>query len=172
MEASERKTLGDVIRSLREASGMTRPELAKTAGVGVDMVAKVEQGAKAPSAKTLRGLATALGVEPIELSSRAATWAALSADKTAPADALRRVALGATAGPFRSVAVSNTQLRAYRGIKAIAGIAATLKPSLEDVDRRQVEDALRALLEERLRSAETTIELLHLAQALEDESGA
>lgn len=154
---------------------MTRPELAKTAGVGVDMVAKVEQGAKAPSAKTLRGLATALGVEPIELSSRAATWAVLSADKTAPADMLRRVALGATTAPFQSAAISNTPLRAYRGIRAIAGIAgiaAALKPSLEDVERRQVEDALRALLEERLRSAETTTELLHLAQALEDESGA
>jgi hypothetical protein len=42
--------------------------------MSLEMLAKVEQGKKAPSASNLRKLATALGMEPTDLASRAAWW--------------------------------------------------------------------------------------------------
>ena len=115
MDDGQRQSIGAVVRTLREAMGMTRPELSAATSsepserVSVEMIAKVEQGRKAPSAKTLRKLAHGLGVEPLELSSSAAKWeaavvagaqvAALRAALTAGSLGVRAIApLGIAAG--------------------------------------------------------------------------
>lgn len=86
MEDLQRQSTGAVIRTLREAQGLTRQQLVDLTAadpaerVSLEMLAKVEQGRKAPSAKTLRKLALAIGIETVDLSGRAAWWeAALAA---------------------------------------------------------------------------------------------
>lgn len=76
----ERHSLGAVIRVLREAHGFSRNELARLTAenpadrVGVDMLAKIEQGARAPSGPTLKKLACALGLDALDISNYTATW--------------------------------------------------------------------------------------------------
>lgn len=80
MDEGQRRSLGAVIRTLREAGGLSRQELVERTSpnpserVSLEMLAKVEQGKKAPSASTLRKLAAALGLEPTDLASTAAWW--------------------------------------------------------------------------------------------------
>jgi transcriptional regulator with XRE-family HTH domain len=103
MDEGQRLSIGAVIRTMREALGMTRQELAEAGSadpdqrVSVEMIAKVEQGRKAPSAKTLRKLAAGLGVDPLELSSSAARWEAAAA-AGAGLGALRAALTGGTLG--------------------------------------------------------------------------
>ena len=99
MDESQRRSLGVVVKTLREAQGLSREELvAKTHDdvderISLEMLAKVEQGRRAPSAKTLRKLAHALGIEPTTLVSSAAAWEAGDASGTHVA-ALRSHILG------------------------------------------------------------------------------
>src|SRR3954451_19994790 len=82
MEDLQKQSVGAVIRTLREAQGLTRQDLVVRSSpepserVSLEMLAKVGRGKKAPSARTLRKLAAGLGLEPMDLSSRAAKWEA------------------------------------------------------------------------------------------------
>lgn len=55
------------IRELRKRKFLSQAELAEQAGLGRETVARLETGKNQPHGKTVRALATALGVEPQEL---------------------------------------------------------------------------------------------------------
>jgi transcriptional regulator with XRE-family HTH domain len=60
--------LGDTVRRLRAAAGLTQMQLAVAAGVSLSLVTAVEQGISGdPRMSTLRALAGALGVTVDEL---------------------------------------------------------------------------------------------------------
>ncbi|HVU72958.1 MAG TPA: helix-turn-helix transcriptional regulator [Mycobacteriales bacterium] len=77
---AQRRSIGSVVKVLRQAAGLSRAELAlRTADgaaqrVGLEMLAKVEQGRKAPSPATAAKLARALGISPNDLARSAARW--------------------------------------------------------------------------------------------------
>jgi transcriptional regulator with XRE-family HTH domain len=50
------------LKELREAAGLTQPQLAEKAGLSKAGIADIEQGRRVPSWDTVLALATALGV--------------------------------------------------------------------------------------------------------------
>jgi len=58
------------LRQLRESRFLTQRELAAKASVGVSTIVRVERGQQRPTFKTIKRLASALGVEPSELVER------------------------------------------------------------------------------------------------------
>lgn len=157
----ERKALGDVIRALRQLEGLSREELGERAELGVDMIAKVEQGAKAPSASALKRLAAALGLDPIELSNRGLVWATMKDSPEASTALLRTVATaGMKAFPAMSRAKGGTpaSVAAAAAAAALVGGAAGYK-YMRDQNQKsksEIEEALRKRLkrlEERLDQA-------------------
>lgn len=62
--------LGDNIRRLRKAKGLTQEQLAHEAGMAMRYVAGVERGEENPSLRFLIKMADALGVEPATLLTR------------------------------------------------------------------------------------------------------
>ena len=52
------------LRELRNAAGLTQPELAERAGLTKDGIAHLEQGRRSPSWETVCALCKALGVDP------------------------------------------------------------------------------------------------------------
>jgi transcriptional regulator with XRE-family HTH domain len=54
--------LGETLRALRTAAGLTLESLAAAAGVSKSLLSQVERGQTSPSVATLRGVAAALGV--------------------------------------------------------------------------------------------------------------
>lgn len=158
---TERKGLGQVIRTLRELNEMSRANLAEEADLGVDMIAKVEQGVKSPSARTLKRLAMALGVDAVELSQRGVEWALLLGTAAESSGALRGIATGV----------------GVRAGSAAAGVIGTLGLTagafaLNRLDRRQTEMALRHMLEQRLVEAQSDEELENIVSALASTSDA
>lgn len=66
--ASEgRRSLGQRIRRLREASHLTQQKLADSAGIGRVTLVRIEKGAQSPKYDTLLALARAMDREPVEL---------------------------------------------------------------------------------------------------------
>lgn len=63
--------LGETIRGAREASGLTRAQLAKEAGISQVFIGKIEQGKRNPSPPTLVRTASALKLSAGELMTRA-----------------------------------------------------------------------------------------------------
>jgi transcriptional regulator with XRE-family HTH domain len=57
------RTFAERLKRLREAAGLTQPELAGRAGMNRFGVAKLEQGVREPSWGTVQALARALGVD-------------------------------------------------------------------------------------------------------------
>lgn len=148
VENSQRESIGAVIRTLREAQGLTRPQLVERTGaepserISLEMLAKVEQGKKAPSAKTLRKLALALGIEPVDLSDRAARWeAGLSAGLKA--SALRTVVMR---GSARTVVGASAGALAAVGALPIAGAVGAGLIVHEMQQRRQWAELIGARL--------------------------
>ena len=140
MSHERRESLGATIRTLREAKGVSRADLASAAGISIEMLAKIEQGRKGPSAKTLTGLAKALEVETPDLAQRASAWEAMSAAGASTA-VLRSGALTGGLG----AAISANALRALIpgvGLAATAGGAAALAIRSELRNRKRVEAAL------------------------------
>lgn len=168
MDPSERKSLGEVIRALREASGLTRAELATASNISVEMLAKVEQGAKAPSAKTLRALAQSLGVDPLDLSGRAAAWEAVAGAPGSTSAALRRIALGGVTPrvPLAAMAAGGAIAGGLPLVAGAVGAAGMAAAAIERRDRRQIEDLLRELLEQRITRAETKEDLQDIVEDL------
>lgn len=58
------------LKRLRESRFLTQRELAGKAGVGVSTIVRIERGQQRPTFKTVKRLASALGVEPSELVER------------------------------------------------------------------------------------------------------
>lgn len=170
---AERKGLGQVIRALRELEGMSRDDLAARSDLGVDMIAKVEQGAKSPSAAALNRIAQALGVDAVELSNRGLAWASLLDSPQASTALLR--AVSTTPGVAYSVLRGGRAAipAVARGAVLPAGLAigaagaAGLAYFADKKMRKDAEDALRKLLEQRLKDAATPEDLAQLAEALE-----
>jgi transcriptional regulator with XRE-family HTH domain len=59
--------LGENVRRLRKAKGLSQEELALEAGMKRSYVSDLERGTRNPSVRAVGRLATALGVEPGEL---------------------------------------------------------------------------------------------------------
>jgi transcriptional regulator with XRE-family HTH domain len=59
-------TFAERLKHLREAAGLSQPELAERAGMNRFGVAKLEQGVREPSWATVQALAAALGVTVLE----------------------------------------------------------------------------------------------------------
>lgn len=152
----ERKSLGQVIRALRELDGLSRDELAARSGLGSDMIAKVEQGAKSPSASALNRIASTLGVSAVELSNRGLTWATFKDSPEASTALLRTIATGS------SIAIS----AARYGAAGVVG-AAGVRYAADWKRRKDAEKALRALLERRLEEANSVEDLVQLEEALD-----
>lgn len=80
MDEGQRRSLGAVIKVLREAAGLSRADLALRTSdapaerIGLEMLAKVEQGRKAPSPASVAKLARALGIATTDLARSAARW--------------------------------------------------------------------------------------------------
>jgi DNA-binding XRE family transcriptional regulator len=66
-EDVEVATLGERVKKCRIDRFITRQELAEKAGLSEVMIAKIEQGVRNPSMKSLRAIAKALGVEVSDL---------------------------------------------------------------------------------------------------------
>ena len=62
-----RHTLGQRIRRLRNAAGLSQDALARTAGIGRVTLVRFEKGEQTPRYKTLGAIARALGVRVSEL---------------------------------------------------------------------------------------------------------
>ena len=168
----ELKGLGQVIRALRELKDMSRGDLAEAAGLGVDMVAKVEQGAKRPSTGALKRIGQALDVDAVELSARGLQWAGLRTAGEASTGLLQQVATGS---PWRAVTGAAAMGAAARalitpltpvGLASVPLAAAALQASRQR-DRRAMENVLRAALEDRLSQARTEEDLRRIAKALD-----
>ncbi|WP_407343360.1 helix-turn-helix domain-containing protein [Pengzhenrongella phosphoraccumulans] len=154
MDEDQKRSLGAVVRTLREARGLTRQDLVeRTAAdpsdrVSLEMLAKVEQGKKAPSARTLRKLAIALGMEPTDLAGRAAWWEVNELDGASAAllrlgvtqgvrlGVSQRRALGVLAG-FR---VSGGASGAIGGAAALGAAIGGIALSKEFADRKSLSD--------------------------------
>jgi DNA-binding XRE family transcriptional regulator len=65
--ASGRKALGNRVRQLREAAGLTQEELVARAGIGRITLIRIEQGEQSPRYETLMRIAQALGLRIGEL---------------------------------------------------------------------------------------------------------
>ena len=67
MATRGRHTLGQRIRRLRNAAGLSQDALAREAGIGRVTLVRLEKGAQTPRYKTLGAIAKALGVNVSEL---------------------------------------------------------------------------------------------------------
>ncbi len=59
--------IGDNLRRLREQRALRQEDLAALAGVGKNTVNRIEKNRTEPHMTTVRKLAEALGVDPVEL---------------------------------------------------------------------------------------------------------
>jgi len=144
---AERRSFGRVLKALRELNGMTREELhTATAPAGedrvsIDMIAKIEQGAKSPSPPALRKLAAALGVTPAEIFQRSNMW--LLAEESGTSDAGGRgIALGWMKAALPPAVVG-----------AAAGGLGFLAAAGERAESRRHEAARREMLADWIRAA-------------------
>lgn len=87
-------TVGQRLRGLREARGISLSELARTAGVGKATLSGLENGTRNPTLETMYAIAAALSVP----------MSALTMDPGAPAS---------TAAPLRGTAVLSTLLEVF-----------------------------------------------------------
>ncbi len=78
-EASFYEALGRVIQVARTEQGLSRKELAALAGISYASLADIETARRRPSSSALIRIASALGMEPSELLSRAERYRARAA---------------------------------------------------------------------------------------------
>lgn len=141
MDEQRRASIGATVRTLREAQGKSRQELASAAKISLEMLAKIEQGRKAPSAATLAGLALGLGIEPPDLAHRANAWEAFASAGASMAT----LRAGTIAGTLGIRGPIGSSLVGPVGIAAAAGVAAIQRESRK---RRQLEALLLSTLEQ------------------------
>ena len=68
-----RRRAGKRLRALREAAGLNQQQLAAASGLTHENISRLETGARAPYAATVRALAQALGVDPARFVARDTT---------------------------------------------------------------------------------------------------
>lgn len=73
---AEQPTIGEQVRQLRMAAGLTQLELARRSGSTQPAIARLELGLRLPTLRTLEKLACALGRDLLLLVSAAATGGA------------------------------------------------------------------------------------------------
>lgn len=66
-EDSSAKRVGTRIRNIRNAKGMSQPELGQKVGLSADRIQKYENGVRKPKADMLNQIASALEVSPLAL---------------------------------------------------------------------------------------------------------
>jgi len=66
-EATEAKRIGNRIKEIRAAAGMSQSELGEKVGLTGDRIQKYENGARRPKIALLKSIAAALGVETLAL---------------------------------------------------------------------------------------------------------
>jgi len=142
MDDERRQSIGATIRTLREARGQTRQDLASAAKISLEMLAKVEQGRKAPSAATLAALAAGLGLEAPDLAHRADAWQAL-ASVGASLAALRAGTIAGTLGVGGAAAGLGPALLNPVGLAAVGGAYVVHR---ESRNRRHLEKFLASNL--------------------------
>lgn len=146
---------------------MSREELAEQAGVSAVMIAKIEQGVKSPSAATLKRIARAFELDPMELSDRGALWAEIMATTAASQAALLRVATGTAAARVGlGIAGGAALMTGGPALTGMAAAGAALVYQSNRRDRQGWERALRKSLEDRLEQADVT-ELRKIAVMLD-----
>ena len=59
--------IGDNVRETRKRKLLTQEQLAEKAGIGVNTIIRIERNQVEPQGRTIRKLATALGVAPSDL---------------------------------------------------------------------------------------------------------
>lgn len=79
------ETFGKRLQRIREAKGMSQPQLAKAAAVAVGSLRNWEQGRREPSVTVAAQLAEGLGVTLDELAGKAARPPATAEQPAAPA---------------------------------------------------------------------------------------
>jgi transcriptional regulator with XRE-family HTH domain len=169
MDEAERQSIGAVVRTLRSALGLSRQELVERTAdkaedrVSLEMLAKIEQGRKAPSARTLRKLANGLGLEPQDLAGRAAEWEAVRAAGASSA-VLRAVTLASGRSGTRAAATSPVGALLSGG--ALVGSAVGAGAYLWGRERAE-RSVLAAQLEARLKQIVESGSELELARAHE-----
>ena len=65
--AAAQRRLGQRVRTLREAAGLTMEALARRSAVSIPMISNVERGDRLPSLRTLAMIAEPLGTTPVGL---------------------------------------------------------------------------------------------------------
>lgn len=180
MKGTDSASLGGVIKALREAAGMTRYDLARAtsdltfsergmsldrrrfSAVSASMIAKIEQGSKGPSVKSLRTIAEALGVSTADLAERASAWETLASAGVA-ASALRTGAMMGTLGAAATSLVPGSVTAGVAVAAGADGIAqrkskAALADALRDLASRldQMSPADRAKVEAMVESLNGT----------------
>lgn len=65
--ADIKKKLGVRMFQLRTKAGITQAKLAEKANLSIDSISRIERGERSPSFEALERIASALGVEPVEL---------------------------------------------------------------------------------------------------------
>lgn len=142
MEDERRESIGATIRTLREARGKSRQDLADAAEISLQMLAKIEQGSKAPSAATLSRLAHGLGIDTPDLAQRANAWQAFAAAGASRA-ALRAGTITGTLGAGIGAAVGAVLMPGVSGVATVGALAV----HRELRNRRVIEALLRSNLD-------------------------
>lgn len=179
MEDLRRVSIGSTVRTLRETLALSRQELSERsaddprARVTVEMIAKVEQGKRAPSGMTLRKLALALGLQPEELSTQATIWETGAAsgfsDTQLRANATRML-ISRGGGKSAALGLAGALLAGPGGAVAGVAFAALTSASVRKHDDEAIRHALRIRLDELL--ATGTPEQLHeIAETLGIDTG-
>lgn len=65
--ADIKKKFGVRLFQLRNKADITQAQLAEKANLSIDSISRLERGDRAPSLESLEAIASALGVDPIEL---------------------------------------------------------------------------------------------------------
>jgi transcriptional regulator with XRE-family HTH domain len=65
--ADIKKKFGVRLFQLRSRIGITQAELAEKANLSIDSISRLERGERAPSLESMETIASALGVDPMEL---------------------------------------------------------------------------------------------------------
>ena len=185
--------LGDRLRQLRVAAGMTQTELAGDR-FSKEYVSQIERGKTRPTAETLEWLANRLGVDAgflangVSTEQRDRVEAALSrADALAESDRFEealeayedlQTAVAATGSPELEVRAINGEWRALAGVGKVREALDRLRrardlvegPSFSDVDRAEVLYRM-GVSRYMLSSITTALGLLNQALELADRSG-
>ncbi|MEU9989201.1 helix-turn-helix transcriptional regulator [Streptomyces sp. NPDC048045] len=168
---------GEALKQIREAAGLSRKELADSAGISRDLLNKIEQGARRLSPRTLTRLAAALELSPNDL---AAKIAVLEANAAATHDDMQRSLLRVAAiggGVVASsllrplvAAAGRTALQAAPRLGPAGALGALAAAAVMAARRRQQERSRSTPTHEELDVEEVRRQLIEKIQDMSDEA--